>query len=552
MRSKLIVLLICSAFFIARSKAQVAYQHVSDRDVLEFLQDLASVKAIDLNDVILPLSRRRICDYLLEASASDSLLNERQRKELAYYMQDYIKEAKGYRALDFLGRGLKRGDVFPLKKRQRRHDLFYYRDTLFNITINPILGYQVNVTGSKFYTHRWNGVGLQGYVGRHVGMYMDIRDNKESEPLSSEKFLDQRMGVNYKAENEYSEVRGGLTLSNKWGTIALVKDHFIWGSGYNGSNIFSARQPSVPHIKLTLNPVKWFSFEYVHAWLVSDVVDSTNSYIQPSGQYREVFVEKYLAANMFTFRPFKRMYLSVGNSVVYSDQFNPVYLIPFLFYKSADHTLNSTGRGNNSRGQNSQMFLNLVSRQVKHLELYTSVFVDELSFSNMFNAAKQSNVISFKVGYRLSLPWKANIYWVTEYTRNQPITYRHFLTSTTYASNSYNMGHYLGDNAHEIYSAIWCKPLPRLRIQVAYTFAEKGPELPYTKGADNRGLSFMTTKELIRHSAEMKLRYEIMHSLNVVAGYRYMKETGPLANTLIPEVWTVSPHTFSLGLYYGL
>ena len=78
---------------------------------------------------------------------------------------------------------------------------------------------------------------------------------------------------------------------------------------------------------------------------------------------REVYRPKYIAANMFTFTPWKRLNISVGNSIVYSDMnVHPAYLIPVLFYKSVDHTLNQ-GIDN----QNSQMFFDVSSRQIKHL-----------------------------------------------------------------------------------------------------------------------------------------------------------------------------------------
>ena len=119
---------------------------------------------------------------------------------------------------------------------------------------------------------------VYAYIGKHWGFYASLRDNHESEPISDSPFLIQRMGGNYKAAYDYSEMQGGLTYSWDWGNIGLIKDNHSWGSNYNGSNIQSGRTPSFAKISLQLNPVKWFEFNYYHGWLVSEVIDSTRSY----------------------------------------------------------------------------------------------------------------------------------------------------------------------------------------------------------------------------------------------------------------------------------
>ncbi len=124
--------------------------------------------------------------------------------------------------------------------------------------------------------------------------------------------------------------------------VGLVKDQIQWGLNYNGANIFSGRTPSFPMIKLDLSPVKWFDFHYYHGWLVSEVVDSSRSYITSNGDYRAVYRNKFIAANIFTFKLWSYLHLSFGNSIIYSDNnVQLAYLIPVLFYKSVDHTLKS-------------------------------------------------------------------------------------------------------------------------------------------------------------------------------------------------------------------
>ena len=526
--------------------------HIENEPLYEFLEELASLKVIQLNSAVLPLSRKEIYQLLNSAAQTDSIkLNRRQQKELLFFQQEFIKDGPNYRGTDYLFKGLKKGNTFPLRNRIKSHDLFHYKDSLFNITVNSRFGGEGWWTGGQVYYERVFGAQVYGNISEYFTFYADVRDYHSSTMLSDETYLDQRLGVNYKSNLDFSEMRGGIAASTKWGYLGIVKDHIKWGSANNGSNIFSGRTPSFPMIKLHLNPVKWFSFDYIHAWLVSDVIDSTASY--PTGSVtRDVMRPKFLAANMFTVRPVKGLHFSFGNSIVYSDKFNAVYLIPFLFYKSVDHTLNSTGPGNNSRGQNSQMFVNLVSRQIKYLQLYTSVFVDEIKLSTIFKPSKSRNHISWKAGFRFTSPGKVNASLIFEYTRNQPFTYQHFVSTTTFASNSYALGHYLQTNAEEFHVAILYKPISRLHTKLSYTLVRKGETPIYSNGSDGEGKGLIELEIFRRQQITWEVSYQLAQNVSAGFNYRYLTETGSGAyTTLSPAVYS-GPHSLGLKLIVGI
>ena len=493
----LIALTIFSFPFFA--SAQEVYKHIQYRDIYEFLDELASQKIIVINSAVKPYARIFIAEKLHEADAKRSELNKRQQGDLDFYLKDYNKE------------------LIADKNFKRRYDLFYYKDSLFSFTLNPILGVQYFHNDSGNFYHRWNGAEMYGYIGKNFAMYASLRDNHESVRLSDPSYLNQNMGAEYKGENEggdYSEMRGGITYAWKWGSLGAIKDHFIWGDGEHGSNIFSGRTPSFAHLRLHLKPARWFDFNYIHGWLASNVVDSSKLYYSNGTLNRIVYRPKYVAANFATITPFKGFDFSFGNSIVYSDQnVHLAYLIPVFFYKSVDHTLSSTGP--DESGQNAQMFFNLSSRNIKNVHLYVSVFIDEISFSNAFNKDEQSNFISMKGGGKISNLLNKNISVVAEYTRTNPITYRHYVTTTTFASNDYGMGHYLGDNAQEIYFALGWKPLPKLSAQLSYTKAQKGVEYFYDghPGSDGKGLPFMEQVYWDWESYGFEVQYQLVNDV---------------------------------------
>ncbi len=121
---------------------------------------------------------------------------------------------------------------------------------------------------------------------------------------------------------EFSDVKGGVNFNWKWGAVSLIKDDIKWGHGRFGQLILSDKPNSYPQIRLFLNPVKWLRFYYMHGWLNSLILDSSQIYYshlnsaQP--KVHQQYISKYIAANMLTVTPVDNLDISVGNSVVYS------------------------------------------------------------------------------------------------------------------------------------------------------------------------------------------------------------------------------------------
>ena len=510
---------------------QEVYQHISNKDIYAFLEEMAAEHFIVVTGVAKPWSRKYIAERLstLKQEHWDELTPV-QQQETDFYLKDYNKELK------------------PGKHFKKRFDIFYYKDSLFTFSANLILGIQYwhNVNGGLY--HRWNGAEAFAYVGKHWGFYASLRDNHDSRVIRSPQYLNRFMGANYKSGNDFSEMRGGVTYSWKWGSLGLLKDHFVWGDNYHGSNIFSGRTPSYAYLNLHLTPAKWIEFRYVAGRLVSMVVDSTLSYWYQDGDemaYREVYHPKYLSANLYIFKPWKRLSLTVGNSIVY-DYMKPypAYLIPFVFFKSIDHTANA-GIDN----MNSQMFFGVSSRQIRHLHLFATLFLDEIAISRMFDPDRHSNFYSLKAGGALTNWPLKNTGLKLEYTRTNPLAYRHYIPTLTFASNRYNLGSYLQDNAQEVYVAVNVRPLRGLFAEVSWNAAQKGPDYTDRGNRGRLGLPFMETVEWSSRTLRLYARYQVINDGYVTASYSHRRVTGDPAYT--PPYWQGSTDTFSVGVNFG-
>ncbi len=530
MRQAIVILLFALGLSIT-SYSQSVYQHVRNTGVYEFLDELANEGIIELNGSVKPLSRMQISQFLSTANKYREGLNKRQQGELDFYLKDFGKELNATRNF------------------KRRFDAMYYKDSLFTATLNPIGGGISFYNDSAFAYRRWVGAEGWGYIGSNFGLYASLRDNAENIRMSSPFFLTQMQGGGYKPSGkggEFSDMRGGLTWTWNWGSIGIIKDNVEWGSGYNGTNILYSRAPSFTMLKLRLHPVKWFELNYIHGWLVSQVIDSANSYSY-AGATRRVFRPKYIAANFFTFKPWKSFNVSLGNSIVYSDMdVHPAYLTPLFFYKSVDHHLNGMS---NITGQNSQMFFDLSVRSIKHTHLYITLFLDELSMKNMFDPQKHSNFFSLKTGFRLSNFPISNLSLTAEYTRTNPQAYEHIIETTTFTSNRFNLGHYLRENSQEVFVSLQYRPYKTLKIESSYALAQKGPLLANNQ-TGRLGLKFLETVVWEANTFELKGIWQFINDGYLSFAGQYGSIRGD--KTYTPTHLWGNQLTFVFGLTFGL
>lgn len=517
--SALVFIVISILYFPTRINGQVVYQHVDNTFIYEFLDEMANMKVIELNSAVKPYTRIFIAQQLEIINQKSGELNKRQLKELQFFLKDYYKESQHENQVDYAGKKYFGKNRIKFSERTRRPDLLYYHDSLFTLSFNPILGGSIWNNDSGNVYQRWNGAEMMFYAGKHLGVYANLRDNYLSKAISGPDYLTQQTGGSFKNPTygytnrnavEYSEMRGGITLNGNWWNIGLVKDHVVWGNNYNGSNIISNRAPSFAQIKLNVKPARWFELNYFNGWLSSKVTDSSATQNYGTGT-TTVFVPKYMAANFITIRPVRNLFFSFGNSIIYSRTVNAGYLIPFMFYKSLDHTYSTLG--------NSQLFFDLSVRNLKNCHFYASGFFDELSFGRMFEK-NSLNPWSIKAGGKVSNIF-GNLSVTAEYTRNNVLAYKHYNPETTFETTRYNMGHYLRDNAQDIFFQLSFKPVAKLSLDLSYNYANKGPDYP-----DNRlNIDPVTGEEIIltypfqsiiiweKTAFALQARYELVNDL---------------------------------------
>ena len=309
-----------------------------------------------------------------------------------------------------------------------------------------------------------------------------------------------------------------------------------------------------------MKPAPWLDFNYHHGWLVSQVVDSVLSYYpNPGDPLKSVYRNKFIAANLFTVTPFQRLNISFGNSIIYSEMnVQPVYLIPFMFFKSVVHTQTAGVRGHN---HNSAFFVNVSSRQIRHLHLYGSWFVDEFSISRISDDAR-TNFTGTKGGFRLSNWPLTNVALTAEYTFTFPKTYQHRTPVTTYETNNFNLGHYLRDNSRELYLGLQIKPVKGLSLDVSFLNAEKGNVVPYVYNAPTPVDSDPFMEEVVwsNNTSALKARYLFFNNFSAfielyssdIRGYDVDGQSSQdYLNMFTPDLFHGKNNTMVFGFQLG-
>ena len=511
MRRWLIILGLCVCVSV---RGQVV-ETLGEGGVYDLLDELVSVHTIDANPAIKPYTRRFIATRLHEAQLADSVLSPRLRKEVAFYLNDYALEL----------------DTLPSNRVQYTHEpdvaLSLAQPSLqytnakqvdkatkrFTLMVRPVIGAQVTSNMRDWQTeHRW-GAELQMDICSHLSIWGKLY-------AKSDMYHPKGSGYT-KPSYDWSNSTGGVSLYTWWGSIGVQKEKIQWGNAQYASIIHSGNAPSFPMLTLKLTPCRWFEFNYFHAWLTPDAMDTT--FFPPSGETfnRE---RKYMAANMLTFMPIKYLEFSLGNSIVYAERnIQAAYLIPIAFYKSLDHLLT---KGTRTQNQNSQAFFTISTRNLKHLYVYGTFYLDEFKLSRLKKSNPESNPIAFQVGAAVR-NWPVDGLRVRgEFMRSYIGTYVNQVNVLYYTSGEQYLGTLLGDNAQNIYAEIGFRPICGLDLQLSYTNDTRFNR--YHSYGNDRSIGQPSFKERVWRNqvVDLRVRYEIFNNCFASLSLRYNKAQG--------------------------
>jgi hypothetical protein len=515
----------------------------SNSEVHPFLYRMAQKGFIEYNDLIKPINRVNVLNVLNILKLKDSTLSIIEKKELAFYLQEYTRPIKEQISL------------FKKDQNKRwRAGAIIAND--FEFYIDPLLGIN-NFSGTnKNIKQLSNGFELWGTAGKNknLGYQVYYRDYTETGNVNNN-FREESstpgtilIGAKLNNKINYTDIRANINYSFKKGNISFGKNNIIWGYGENSNIVLSNKAPSYPYIRLDYKPFKWINFNYTHAWLNSNIADSSLSYFTNSGRidndFRLVFVQKYLATHSIEVQAMKGLNIAIGESIVYSDKMDPGFLIPINLFKFYD---NNRSNYLIEAGSNGQYFLSASSRnQIKNTHLYSTLFIDEIKVNSMFNKTERRNQLGFNIGGSITDLFIPYLSIGAEYTRVNPFVYSNLIPAQNYTSYNFSLGDWMGNNFDR--SIIYAKytPIPKLKLIGMYQKIRKGGTgTIYDQYNAQPQPNFLFDYQKKRSDIFLQARYEWINNIYFVSSYTITKNK-------LPNNRIIKDNTFQLSINVGL
>ena len=501
--------LFCSAIW-----AQLNGTSITDRQLNQFVDAVSIEQNGHRNSSVYQFSLPYLKQVI--ANADTSLISANTKQKLSWYQHYYF---------------------YNKQKRDARK---------LNVNFRPSVAAATHL-GKHSASEYLLGVDMDAWLGDNWYGNVGYSHQFESNLLTDTAYLSMRNARKMHKRGRWfngGEINFCLGYFTDKLSVSFNNNRVRWGEGYHHTNIYSGNAPKFAKVSLNLKPTNWFEFNFFHGKLdpllgafVNDTVNSSSS----TDKHR-----KYIAANLFTFKPYSFWNLSVGNSIVYSqNSVKPVYLIPFMFYKSADHTYNGV---RNDTGQNAQMFFTTSIKYATWGRFYYSLFVDEITLSSAFSKEENSNLTGFKIGTKIYqlLP---HVSAIIEYTHNRPMAYTHYIYATNFNNAGYNMGQPLEENANEWYFNITWQKSARTQFYAEYYKQKKGPELVNADN-DNRGHIFLETVEFENSIFNLGASYQFAKRATSFLNVRTSNPQGDIS--YLPELFGEKGTVVSLGISYGL
>ena len=414
-------LLVISFLFIVCANKIVAQEVpvATSNGVYTYLDQMALSYPMPWQDLIKPISRRQIANALNSLQQQSEKLSKKENTELQFYIQEFVSSNNSDTT------------SFFKKDPQGRWRTFYYKEKSNTIHLDPIIGGSIGAYKNEMVVERNAGVTMWGSIENKVDYLLSFNDIslngagiKNMPSFSSApKYVNIGASESVNSKN-YNELRASVAYRFKNGFVSAGQDRFSYGYGQDAQIVLSQNAPTYPYVKLQYQPFKWLQFNYMHAWLQSNIIDSSASYNYGNntyGGYHQQYQLKYYATHSFNFIIKPGVEINLGESIVYTNSLNAAYLIPVMYFKSFDNTSNNQ---NILAGDNGQLFVGFnIRRWIPKTQLYGQLFVDEIRLSEIFSKQNR-NQLGYQLGIKKSgwLP-KDNLVMGIEYTRNRPFVY---------------------------------------------------------------------------------------------------------------------------------
>jgi len=411
-----------------------------------------------------------------------------RRDHIASYLTEIGADSSGFSAadvfnLDYLGKDSWEfiSEVAPKSERgfisglyATPADFFHYRDSVFDVHLNPVLyfhgGIEKGETDMRFRNTR--GFELRGSIDRKIGFYTYLSTTDLVFPSWVRSYTQANGAVPGEGfwkrygENGYSffSATGYVTFqATDHVGFQVGHDRNFVGEGYR-SMILS--DFSNPFFFVKINTKIW-KLNFTNLWgqMIADV--DYDRGVPTDGRYpQKWFSHHRLSANLG-----KKINVGLFESVM-ANSFDLNYLNPLIFYRWVEHQLGTPDKV--------MLGTDIKWNLVKGMQLYGQFVLDEFVFNEFFGITGKNssrNKHGIQLGYKyvdvIGIP---NLDLQLEYTQARPFTFQEKFDHQSFTNYRTPLTHPLGANFREAVGIIRYQPVPRLSLQALLFYQHYGKD----------------------------------------------------------------------------
>lgn len=440
-----------------------------NNEVYSFLKRIY-VKGIilDYDDTVLPLSRNLVRKFLAEIEVSRNKLNLIDQDIL-----DQFNSKLGFREADSSIQFFDRfpETFFPNLAEEKEKHLYRYRDSTVSLIIDPILEYSLIYSDKNKKTGSIINFGgrIRGSYDNWFGYFVEasngvVAGNPDAARL--DKRVEQSFTFNDTRINYFDNTSGYFRLEKGIINFQLGRERLLWGTGQLNKLILSENPPIFDFIKMNIG-YKDLRYDFLHGWLVMKP-----EFRQIGGDISKEKRSKYIAISRLGYSPIPDISLGVSQLIIYSNRsFEAAYLNPFLFWESAQRSLNDL--------DNSFLAFDGKFRISDGLLVNATSIFDDINFGRLFKGEwnGHNNGFAWQAGLTLTSPlFIDNTIFNIEYLQLRPYIFSHwgFKDALTYTNNSYLMGVDLNPNSTRLSLNIVHNLSSRINFSLRYDLSLHG------------------------------------------------------------------------------
>lgn len=406
----------------------------------------------------------------------------------AFKLRDSASDRQDY----LYGRSYEESDLYlrmdnvRMKRQKKKFTFYNYYGALYSlkkedylIVVNPVLNFvggKESLSDNTLYQNT-RGAEIWGNIGgaeRGVGFYTYFTDNQALLPTQYRYFQDSLNFVpneffykKFKNQGavDYFQARGYVTFN-------AAKEHIKFQFGHDKNKIGQGYRSLI---------LSDFAPQYLFFKINTDIgrVHYQNLFTQftDNGPIlgNTLFGKKYAAFHRLSVDVLDNLNIGVNEMVIFdrmdstqSNQFDPNYLNPVIFYRAIESNLGSR--------DNSLMALDL-NWKIKHRYMVYGQFVlDEFNLKLLKSQPHWwANKYAYQLGGRaFDLFGIKRLDLLLEYNRARPYTYSHKRPTQSYSHFNQPLAHPLGSNFAEIVTELKYKPGYKWFVTATFIYAKMG------------------------------------------------------------------------------